>query len=364
MTKFIHDVWRCVQQIPRGEVRTYGDVAQEVAGRRDFAQAVGYALRGADDTVRWWRVVRYDGHMRTRGDKKQIEHLKAEGVEIIPPGRVLVTKRLPYDPGNAGDLLKHSWLAVVTRWLLSKEEKEGTFKYADSFAGEWDYEATPAVQDRMGKLSSTALSLYSHYAWDRGRYLGSTGLVASVLKHERRPGEIWVGDKCKARVDRLVGEHNCRALPSPSNGYAVLESAEEYCLILLDPYADFLDESDSRVRHIIGRVERSSLLLFVLEKPSDRKGQQGPWDQLKQRLERSAACFIGTVPPLSKSAVRGESKYAAHMVFLPRSCLARAAACELVLPLIEVTGRVAEALPAGADASVSLSLLLPTGGTA
>ncbi len=41
--------------------------------------------------------------------------------------------RLPYDMGNAGDLLKHGVLAEFVRW---RREREKSFRFIDLFGGE------------------------------------------------------------------------------------------------------------------------------------------------------------------------------------------------------------------------------------
>lgn len=85
----IYDV---VKQIPYGQVATYGQVAA-IAGNRRWARVVGYALHVNPDPegIPCYRVVKKDGQVSEAfafgGSNRQIELLKAEGVEFID-GRV------------------------------------------------------------------------------------------------------------------------------------------------------------------------------------------------------------------------------------------------------------------------------------
>lgn len=81
----IYDV---VRQIPYGQVATYGQVAA-IAGNRRWARVVGYALHvnPDPDNIPCYRVVTKDGRVSEAfafgGSNRQVELLKAEGVEFI-----------------------------------------------------------------------------------------------------------------------------------------------------------------------------------------------------------------------------------------------------------------------------------------
>jgi len=259
--------------------------------------------------------------------------------------------RLPYDPGNAGDLLKHAWLAVVARWLLSRTD--GALTYADPFAGEWDYELPPAVSQRLAGLDGTLLAHYSEAAWQRHRYLGSTGLVRAIASHERRPVEIWVGDECRERVRRLVVDHGCRELPESQDGYAVLRRGERYDLILVDPFADFIERATGMVPKIVARSADCSVLLFIISVSQSPHLRARCADALGQECGRQGASAIAAgIPGPAQSAVHGERGYEAEVVFLPRADLA-AAACNGLLPQLAATAeQVAAALGNGIEARV------------
>lgn len=74
-----------VRRIPRGRVATYGLVAR-LAGYARQPRLAGYALRHADDSVPWHRVVNAAGMISLRADPDSVPHqralLEAEGVEF------------------------------------------------------------------------------------------------------------------------------------------------------------------------------------------------------------------------------------------------------------------------------------------
>jgi alkylated DNA nucleotide flippase Atl1 len=91
---FARRVLALVDEVPRGTVVTYGDVARMLGTRSP--RSVGRVLSRWGDEVSWWRVVRADG--------------------TPPPGHVaaalkrLVGERVPMAPGrSAVDLDRARW---------------------------------------------------------------------------------------------------------------------------------------------------------------------------------------------------------------------------------------------------------------
>ena len=86
-------IWSVVRTIPRGQVATYGQIA-ELAGLEGHARQVGYALHQLPDqsAVPWHRVVNARGEVspRTAGDSHELQRmlLEAEGVEFDLRGRI------------------------------------------------------------------------------------------------------------------------------------------------------------------------------------------------------------------------------------------------------------------------------------
>ena len=82
---FANSVREAVRQIPKGETRSYGEVAAAI-GHPGAARAVGTVMRdNFDPTVPCHRVIRADGKVgeyNRGGPKKKLALLRAEGVSI------------------------------------------------------------------------------------------------------------------------------------------------------------------------------------------------------------------------------------------------------------------------------------------
>jgi methylated-DNA-protein-cysteine methyltransferase-like protein len=82
VTDFEDAVLGVINSLERGEVVTYGEVAEQ-AGFPGAARAVGTVLRTCDGNVPWWRVVGAGGHIRTPIDSGQADLLRAEGALVV-----------------------------------------------------------------------------------------------------------------------------------------------------------------------------------------------------------------------------------------------------------------------------------------
>ncbi|MGF1460869.1 MAG: MGMT family protein [Leptolyngbyaceae cyanobacterium] len=96
-------IYAVVRQIPRGQVATYGQVA-ELAGLIGRPRVVGYALyRVTDaDEIPWHRVINAKGEVsrsphRNGTDRLQQSLLEAEGIVFDPAGKL--------------DLSQYRWIA-------------------------------------------------------------------------------------------------------------------------------------------------------------------------------------------------------------------------------------------------------------
>lgn len=85
-------IYRVVQQIPPGQVATYGQIARIVGDCS--ARMVGYALAALHDAtaVPWQRVINRQGKISLRPDfgaaEQQRQPLEAEGVTFDSHGRI------------------------------------------------------------------------------------------------------------------------------------------------------------------------------------------------------------------------------------------------------------------------------------
>ena len=81
---FPEAVRRAVRAIPRGEVRSYAQVAL-YAGRPGAARGVGRELKTMEK-VPWWRVIRANGTLAPAVAVEQARRLEAEGVRLEGQG--------------------------------------------------------------------------------------------------------------------------------------------------------------------------------------------------------------------------------------------------------------------------------------
>jgi len=270
------------------------------------------------------------------------ERGQQEKTPVTMPGATQCAS-LPYDPGNAGDLLKHSWLVIVARWLAT--EPEGRLDYADSFAGDWDYPLVDPVRPRLECLRGTVFGQLAFQYWDQGRYPGSTALVSAVCKETGVDRSIWVGDRCQERVAQLVRDHQCVPLPCPEDGYAVLAHTEHHDLILIDPLRESMERSIGMIAKMVERSSSSSLLVFWLFDPT-RSEQAGRYTrELQSSCTWASRGYVrGMIPCVPGTAVKGEARYQSEMLFLPRADLAQRAQKALLPLLADATRSVAWAL--------------------
>ena len=88
--EYVELVLRCVEQVPRGRVTTYGAVAEavgEVAGGGGPRQ-VGSIMAAYGGPVPWWRVVRADGSLPPSHDAEARQAYLEEGTPLRPSGNV------------------------------------------------------------------------------------------------------------------------------------------------------------------------------------------------------------------------------------------------------------------------------------
>lgn len=237
---------------------------------------------------------------------------------------------LKYDPGNLGDILKHCWLIEIIDWLSGK--KEGIFRYADSFCGCFEYEVISAqVSRRFSEiLKDTRLFRLQHQWLRRGAYLGSAALAQKVLKEKGIASKISVFDREAERVRTYLVRGEFERMPI-DDGYSVLQLAEPFDLIHLDPYDDFVPSFAVHLPHILSRRESASILIFIIY----RAGQPGEFREFLSRMARESEAhpaLLGLIP--AHPYDERESKYHSGMLLLPEKSLAAEAELEL-FPLLE-----------------------------
>ena len=237
---------------------------------------------------------------------------------------------LPYDMGNAGDLLKHGVLAEFVRWQC---EQGKSFRFFDLFGGEPYGKPVAEVAKRVHALPECTLRA-AQTGINDDRYYGS-GLLVRKVAEQTGNGSVLVftDDSCPARRKRLrdsglliLHEEFPDYGVGPDGEYdgytafrKIIEEAKDDDLVLIDPFAEFLK---GKAKTVIPQMEetakRAAVLLFALNlKPHNSVGRK--FDDLLKRHLRGA--WRMTCSRLPKRGIRGESKYDAEIVLATQSFL-------------------------------------------
>ena len=236
---------------------------------------------------------------------------------------------LPYDMGNAGDLLKHGVLAEFVRWRC---ESGRPGRFIDLFGGEPERPAVPPeVARRVRALPDCALRAAQRHIGSRVYY--GSGFVARHAA-ENAGGSIRVltadwDPECRERLRgaglSMLDEEFPRC-GVRSGRYDAWDAFAEIApvlagddLVLLDPYREFLrDRVPSVVPQMAEAAARGAVLLFALnEAPDNEDGQR--FDELLERHVPGA--WRMTCPRLPWVGVKGESKYHVDVVLAARPLL-------------------------------------------
>ncbi|TNE61426.1 MAG: cysteine methyltransferase [Alphaproteobacteria bacterium] len=96
-------IYELVQQVPEGQVASYGMIASLLPGVT--ARIVGFAMAATpDDSIPWQRIINSAGKISERpGMNRQRERLEAEGISFKKSG--------------AADWSKHRWQGPGEDWL-------------------------------------------------------------------------------------------------------------------------------------------------------------------------------------------------------------------------------------------------------
>ena len=94
-------IYDLVRQVPRGQVTTYGDVAQLIGPGCD-ARLVGYAMADCPADVPWQRVINAQGKISLQGDSaaRQRLRLESEGIVFDARGKIDLNRFRWAGPGE------------------------------------------------------------------------------------------------------------------------------------------------------------------------------------------------------------------------------------------------------------------------
>ena len=241
---------------------------------------------------------------------------------------------LPYQMGNAGDLLKHGMLAEFVRWRRELSGASKPFCFLDPFGGlphcgdgEWCGGKKIAIErfKRLANECPDCALVHAQCAIPR-RYYGSGGVVFRAAKGDAR---IRFSDCCESKRKLLAKQPGFEELKAlgfdPRDGYSVLNSINQGCidgdLVLIDPFGDFLPcRQDDVAPRIAEASRRMAVVLFVLNKnPENKIGRK--WRRAKETFFQGAWALSYLHPP--HSDVLGESGYSVEVV-LSAQCLREA----------------------------------------
>ena len=227
------------------------------------------------------------------------------------------TDPLPYDMGNAGDLLKHGVLAEFTRWWCGRSGHAITF--LDPFGGRpWTAPPLERTVERVHALDGFAI----HTAQPDlpGRYFGSGHLVLNAARAAGSEAEVLVSDRDERAFRELLasGLKPLRAPGfDPNDAYTVLSAAVPADLLLVDPLAEFLLRDAPRIVPKIAEASRkTALVLFALDMdPRNRIGRR--YRSLKE--EYLGGSWVARCAKLRGTGVKGESRYESEVLLaVPR----------------------------------------------
>ncbi len=236
---------------------------------------------------------------------------------------------LPYNMGNAGDMLKHGVLAETLRHRLIFRPNQPV-RFLDLFGGEpWSSDIAAETIERVGQLSECALQ-DGQPDIRAGKYYGSGMLARKLGDSLGRHVSVFASDRDQGRRKRLC-EAGLRPLeeafpqlgdPAGYDAYRALEVIGSATtgddLVLVDPFDDFLrPDSDGsnqaeQVLPMLGQIaDRTAVLLFALNlNPDNRVGRRFA-ELLRHHLCGAVAmrCL-----PIRGSKIKGESRYHADVV--------------------------------------------------
>ncbi len=234
--------------------------------------------------------------------------------------------RVRYNPGNAGDLLKHGWLVEVVRFLSARASGR-PLRYADTFCGFSSYPIKEEAAERIESRFHVPpfQSLQRPYLV-RHRYAGSVTLARLASGGTIHP---FLFDKNPRALEdqRKSGE-----VLNLESGYDILDRDEAYDLVFLDPYDDVRQVFESVLESCIRRVADCSILLFI-------PFEDAAWaDALRRAIaEAPVNAMIGIV--LNPGSER-DGRFHFASLFLPCLSLAAGSLPGLFGELNIITSRV------------------------
>lgn len=259
-----------------------------------------------------------------------------------------VLSMLPYDMGNAGDIIKHGLLAELLEWRFVDDEsgalrkqRGSDLRVADTFGGcPWDNVYNSAIEERVKTLSDTALGRAQNRIKD-GMYYGSAFLMNQVAENCKCKARIEVSDNNPdAHCNWINAKIICNSIEwinlprngkdvRQNNGYRILDDTQNpgrYDLILIDPFSEFLRDEFYLVdpgkdgkcfRRILDLAKKHPHLfiaVFILD--MSRTNSVGRSFASFKREHLVDWAFSLRCPKIPKSEVSGESRFDSEILLI------------------------------------------------
>ncbi len=122
-------IYQVVEQVPPGQVSTYGDIAVIVGGGCD-ARLVGLAMGDLGPRVSqvpWQRILNRSGGISTPEGVGQRELLRAEGVEFDDKGKALL-ERFRWAGPSPEWATKHGYSLLPARGTSKEDEDKSQLR--------------------------------------------------------------------------------------------------------------------------------------------------------------------------------------------------------------------------------------------
>jgi 23S rRNA A2030 N6-methylase RlmJ len=236
-------------------------------------------------------------------------------------------KKVRYNPGNLGDLLKHGWFVEIVRFLHQYKGGQPVH-YADSFCGFAEYDIDDEMAGRIrDRFHILPFQQMQEPFLARGKYAGSVTLARHAAKENIKASIYDVNPEACASFP--AGQAEILEIRS---GCDILDSKDPCDLIFLDPYDDIWTVCETVLAKSVALLRHASILIFF---PFETEAQRNFLQEAVGRL--GVNCQTGIV---MNPGSPQDGRYHFATVFLPETALNVGAVLGLFGDLNVVTSRV------------------------
>lgn len=231
---------------------------------------------------------------------------------------------LPYDMGNSGDLIKHGMIAEIAKWWC--EHNQGPFIFYDPFGGRPCVEPPHRkVTERLAQLKDCAL--VAAQPIPEIRYYGSGHIIKEIVRYAGTTAQVLVSDRNEDAIHDLIRsglERIDHEKFTAENAYSILDcnlTGNDASLLLLDPFADFLESYETILPKVIESVsfDEVAITLFVLSDESTSLEYENFNILRRLGVTNKTIQFSFSCSQLKNTGIKGEERYQSEVIlFLPK----------------------------------------------